>query len=584
MSAQRTRQRSERNLTPNFAGKLGDAPDRKDQKHVADRMMRRYSTKPAIGGMPGGHQESFPAGLRAIQQTAVAQENKKLPPVKPADKSGKVDPSAFSASNFNAEQYVEASIRHAKESELQTFYSDLRRIKEETYVNLQRNVFRNYKEFVVIAKEVAHLSSDMNTLREYLTNLQSITALLKNDLDLAQDEDNSIIAQRRHAKFRNSIADLTTIYASQLASLWERVEGSQKYVPSFPGRHIIRECPNFVELHAATYKPKQPVYIVLLDDHLLVATSKTRAGATKLVAEKCWNLLDIELKDIHNSLQLIFGNETYVYTSEKNDDMKTLLAIYKRACEEMKSSMFCLLICFNLLGQKSGSVPRARIPSTILEPAKDLRWIEDRMDELDEWIAHKNFDDAVNSITQGRTITLSQQFDGPTTEIIGSKLDERAQRLCIILCTELSENAGKKNVVRRTVRWLVELGFEDRARSAFSSSRDAMIKQRTRQILFQGEIPQYLSDFALVQFTLMKNTWEMWQLAFQENRMASGFAAWAANQIARFKETFSRQLDGFSTTGDEYRNSIEAVRNQIPVLREVGMDASFLLKEILQQA
>jgi hypothetical protein len=84
--------------------------------------------------------------------------------------------------------------------------------------------------------------------------------------------------------------------------LWESVEGSQKFVPLIPDRHLITETPHFVELNAATYKPRRRVHLFLLNDAMLVAVKKRRqmemGGKEKLVAERCFNLSEIVVVDL----------------------------------------------------------------------------------------------------------------------------------------------------------------------------------------------------------------------------------------------------------------------------------------------
>lgn len=101
---------------------------------------------------------------------------------------------------------------------------------------------------------------------------------------------------------RNSLADLATLYKSQLSALWEGVEGSQKLLPYIPGRHLIAESASFVELNSATYKPKQQVHLFLLNDAMLVSVKKRRGaavgGKVRLVAERCFNLSEIVVVDL----------------------------------------------------------------------------------------------------------------------------------------------------------------------------------------------------------------------------------------------------------------------------------------------
>lgn len=105
------------------------------------------------------------------------------------------------------------------------------------------------------------------------------------------------------------MADLQTMYKQQLSHLWSTVEGSQKYLPLVPGRHLVYETHEYVELNAATYRTKQSVSMFLLNDLLLIAgrrRTKT-AGDDKdsrrgrMVAERCWVLADLVVVDVKDS-------------------------------------------------------------------------------------------------------------------------------------------------------------------------------------------------------------------------------------------------------------------------------------------
>lgn len=121
------------------------------------------------------------------------------------------------------------------------------------------------------------------------------------------------LVERRRTQ-RNSIHDLQQMYKTQLTNLWHTVEGSQKYLPIVPGRHLVHETHHFVELNAATYKAKQSVSLFLLNDLLLIAGRrriKTAPSTTlgedkdrdrgKMVAERCWVLSDLVVVDVKDS-------------------------------------------------------------------------------------------------------------------------------------------------------------------------------------------------------------------------------------------------------------------------------------------
>lgn len=117
-----------------------------------------------------------------------------------------------------------------------------------------------------------------------------------------------LIVERRRTQ-RNSVADLQTLYKQQLTHLWSTVEGSQKYLPLAPGRHLVYETHEYVELNAATYRAKQSVSMFLLNDLLLIAGRRRTKTAGedrerergRMVAERCWVLADLVVVDVKDS-------------------------------------------------------------------------------------------------------------------------------------------------------------------------------------------------------------------------------------------------------------------------------------------
>jgi len=85
-----------------------------------------------------------------------------------------------------------------------------------------------------------------------------------------------------------------------MQSLHSQIEGSAKFVPTTPGRHVIAEVDGILALNAATYKPMSAVRFVLLDDAVLVARKRRRRNASesdKLVADRCWPLNEMLVLD-----------------------------------------------------------------------------------------------------------------------------------------------------------------------------------------------------------------------------------------------------------------------------------------------
>lgn len=107
---------------------------------------------------------------------------------------------------------------------------------------------------------------------------------------------------RRKAQ-RSSVADLRVLYASQLQELHANIEGSAKFVPAIPGRHVISQTPDLYHLNPATYKVEYTVHWVLLDDSVLIAKQRRRRNGERggLVAERCWNLSEVVIVDVKDT-------------------------------------------------------------------------------------------------------------------------------------------------------------------------------------------------------------------------------------------------------------------------------------------
>lgn len=57
------------------------------------------------------------------------------------------------------------------------------------------------------------------------------------------------------------------------------------------------------------------------------------------------------------------------------------------------------------------------------------------------------------------------------------------------------------------------------------------MRKRARQIKFEGDVGMYISELAMVTFTLIKNTCDWYMAAFKDNRMASGECERKASDI-----------------------------------------------------
>jgi hypothetical protein len=188
---------------------------------------------------------------------------------------------------------------------------------------------------------------------------------------------------------------LRILYANQLQNLHAQIEGSAKFVPTTPGRHVVAEIDGILALNAATYKPMSTVRFVLLDDAVLVARKRRRRNASesdKLVADRCWPLnemLVLDTKDTaspylqhsphtgsyllsHFTLALVnvfkvkHSKETHVYRTDSASDKKNMLAQFRHIAEELSTKRRKNARASTNGGRVSGLVVEEYVPMVLI--------------------------------------------------------------------------------------------------------------------------------------------------------------------------------------------------------------------------
>ncbi|KAK1077546.1 exocyst complex component exo84 [Friedmanniomyces endolithicus] len=366
---------------------------------TSDLVKRRYSTRFA-GGVPqygnggdGGLVPPVPAlptlPPRLAQPRRPSNDSRSPSREGRSPERGRlrVDVRALKDPNLQAEQYIQGILAEASSDDIQTYQTELQNVKAHTSSDLQHNVYQNRTQFIKISKEADKLKTEMRTLRTLMSELTGALghATGAGGMDDLGGPGNrlSMVADRKRAN-RSSVANLEAMWSTHLQTLWKRVEGSQKYLPALPGRHIIMESQRWLELNAATWKPRRRVALVLLNDHVLVASEKKRADVTAgqngqankkasnrmsvynppaaqqhqtmLVAERCWALQDVSLADIsnptsasaarkgeHNSIanaiNIRAGTESLTYATTDSAEKAGLLVAFRKAQEDQRKQL-----------------------------------------------------------------------------------------------------------------------------------------------------------------------------------------------------------------------------------------------------
>lgn len=319
--------------------------------------------------------------------------------------------------------------------------------------------------------------------------------------------------------FRRLYSGLT-----RLQTLYKTVEGSQKFLPNSAGRHIIQNAGSWIELDNVTYKSRRSIAIVLLNDHLLIASRKkrktetadSRGPAVKLVADRCWPLLDIEVVDMAGTQESSssrtkladaimvrgVGQESVIYRTEKPDDSekRTLLLNIRKVVEDLRRNIQSEREANNkaketinyFASRDPGLLQKTELLETLSDikdmlievdgKQQNLRWVESQMDDLDIDIALQRIEPAVVRVEKLKSLARSLKNNTVAQDFIEFKVEERCSRLAALVTRELVNTHNLPGKTKQHVSWLTRLGFEDRAREAYLEARSSTIQKRSRYV------------------------------------------------------------------------------------------------------
>ncbi|KAL2754369.1 hypothetical protein ACRALDRAFT_1081431 [Sodiomyces alcalophilus JCM 7366] len=601
---------------------------------TSDLVKRRYSTR--FGALPEDFDGAAPPvpAIPSLDSYESRERSGGPPPSRDGGTSAPpvVDVRALRDPNLVPEQYVANLLGDATEDQIRDFEHSLRVLKNRAATDLQQNVLQNRTQFIKISKEAEKLKSEMRALKNLMAELKANTTALRaaSGSGMGTSLDGSLSAGLSKRDKRSSVADRSALWNSQMQALYKNVEGSQKFLPHSAGRHVLQNAGPWVELDNATYKSRRAMQIFLLNDHLLIASRKKKktdgpprdgqSPVIKLVADRCWPLLDVEVVDMagtgesststatatsgsgtRNKLADAImvrgvGQASFIYRTEKPEDPEkvSLLLNIRKAVEELRKNLQSEMEASNkaketinyFASRDPGLLQKAELLET-LSDVKDmlievdgkqhnLRWVESQMDELDIDVALQNFEVAVSRVEKMKNLARGLKGNAVAQDFINFKVEERCGKVADLIIRELEDTHNALSKTQRNVSWLTRLGFQDRAREVYLAARHAIIQKRTRQCIFQGDIHMYIWEISFVYFTLIRNTVNCFQSCFPPPMM-SACVKWAKEEVEAFNAILARQLSSTEPGGKVWTECMERAQEHAKMLSEVGLDFTNLV-------
>ena len=462
---------------PNVNGKVESST-----ANTSDLVKRRYSTR--FTNLPDFSNADVPPVPTIPTLPAQFAQSDSRPSIAKQNQQLQTDANALKDPNLHVEDYSRNLLSDASDQELRNYQASLRKLKNRTSTDLQQNVYQNRTQFIKISKEAEKLKGEMRTLRGLMSELT--TSLNQASMNAGVPEprtalDDGARSRARKQANRSSVANLEAMWNTQLHALWKNVEGSQKFLPAIPGRHVVLEQSTWLELDAATWKAKRYAHIFLLNDHLMVATKRKRRidpnavtngdtgqnNSSRTVADKCWPLQDIDMVDLasagssgindrgamSNAISIRHGHESFTYRSDKSSttEKANLLQAFRRTADELRKALQAdiegnvnkskenmtylaarepaMSNKTDLLRSLSGAKDRPEILIDVDGKHQNLRWVEGQIDELESEVALQRFEDAVQHVEKLRRLAKGLKSNVLAQDLISTKVDERARTL-----------------------------------------------------------------------------------------------------------------------------------------------------------
>ncbi|KAJ0115332.1 uncharacterized protein J7T55_012609 [Diaporthe amygdali] len=529
-----------------------------------------------------------------------------------------VDVKTLRDPRLNPDSYVTSTLGNATEDEIPEFEDQLQKLKVRASNDLQQNVYQNRTQFIKISKEAEKLKEEMRNLKNLMSELKTNTTVLRSASSRNNEESpgtngGSFSSGMSKRDKRSSVVDRAALWNSQMQALYKMIEGSQKFLPNSVGRHIIQDAGSWIELDNATYKSRRSIQIVLLNDHLLIASRKkrktdnpeARGPAVKLVADRCWPVLDIEVVDMagtHESsssrtkltdaiMVRGVGQDSVIYRTEKPDDpeKRSLMLNIRKVVEDLRRNIQSEREANNkaketinyFASRDPGLLQKTELLETLSDikdmlievdgKQQNLRWVESQMDELDIDIALQRIEPSVVRVEKLKSLSRSLKNNAVAQDFIEFKVEERCSRLAGLITRELVSTHSEVGKTKLHVSWLTRLGFEDRAREAYLEARSSIIQKRSRQCVFQGDLHLYIWQLSFVYFSIIKNTVACFQGCFPPPMM-SACVKWAKEEVEAFNVILARQLSSTEHGSEAWTKCMERAREHAQMLSEVGLD------------
>ena len=225
------------------------------------------------------------------------------------------------AKDYEPDKYVKEITHHCVGGhELHQQRSNIQTLLEDTHLQLKKNVYQNYGQFIDTAKEISFLESEMYQLAHMITEQRNLlhdlmdASVLGDGVSLDSDAINGDEDEKRTPNIKSKEEDNKVASRSEfeegrrkLFDLLEKVEGCS-HVADVPTRYVLHDG-DLVEMDISENTALHRVHGYLMNDGFMVATwIPNRRGAVRFKYSCLYELDSLAVVNVRD-----FGGLKYAF-------------------------------------------------------------------------------------------------------------------------------------------------------------------------------------------------------------------------------------------------------------------------------
>ncbi|CAD6184543.1 unnamed protein product [Caenorhabditis auriculariae] len=415
-----------------------------------------------------------------------------------------VDDEMFQHDNFSPSDFIRDRLKGVKTGEetrkLRALRSEMSALNNASQEMLKNNVFHNYQQFIDSSKEISHLEQEIYQLSSLLQDQKQV---IENLIIMTGDDKGSIHTVSSHSTTASS--------ANPIQLLMQKMDGIGGILNNMSSSEKIILHGEMDLLDPETKAPLQRCMLILLSHRLIIGNSTTTGKYSMESTLSLNNVAAVNVKDRESGaaaagrlLKLLIFPEHRYYRCESARVKKLWLDELEQAKREILHEG-SLVRQATIRGKRqtvkdrTKSLQNSDVKTTVLhemeetenEPEKneqDLQWLAELPAELDDCIAHRDLEQAVELIHEWRLCVTKDA-------VIDAQLQMRENQIVQLLSEDVSRPGaihGGPRAMKKARTLLTQLGRGTYATDVYLRRRSAMQRAALRDVTVSEEPISYV--------------------------------------------------------------------------------------------